>query len=299
MRRKNLQKGNRLLPYLLIAPGIILLLIVVYLPFLQNVNYSFTDYTLLNRNYSFVGFKNYIEILTGRDFFPAIRKTLVWVVGNMILILLFGLAAAFILNSKTVKGKLLLQMFLLFPWILPEIVTGYTWKFLLTYETGVYYKLLKILRFIPASQDIFSNSISAMMAVVMANSWRSFPIMAIMVYAKLSSLSRDQVEAAVIDGAGRPTIFFRIELPHVSTTVISVLTLCFVWTFNAFGIIHVMTGGGPAGATEVLPVFLQRIAFLFYNYSNASTFAVLMIIVLVLIVGILNRWAKKPENRAG
>jgi multiple sugar transport system permease protein len=276
-----------------------LLLIVIYLPFLQNFNYSFTDYSLLNRKYSFIGLKNYIEILTGRDFFPAIRKTLIWVAGNMILILLFGLAAAFVLNSKTVKGKLLLQIFLLFPWILPEIVTGYTWKFLLNYETGVYYKLLKFLRFIPVSQDIFSGGISAMAAVVMANSWRSFPIMAIMVYAKLSSLSRDQVEAAVIDGAGRLTIFFRIELPHVSTTVISVLTLCFVWTFNAFGIIHVMTKGGPAGATEVLPVFLQRIAFLFYNYSNASTFAVLMIIVLVFVVGILNIGARKIENRAG
>jgi multiple sugar transport system permease protein len=294
-----LQKDKNILPYLLIAPGIMLLLIVIYLPFLQNFNYSFTDYSLLNRKYSFVGLKNYIEILTGRDFFPAIRRTLIWVVGNMFLILFFGLAAAFVLNSKTVKGKLLLQMFLLFPWILPEIVTGYTWKFLLNYETGVYYSLLKFFHFIPAAQDIFSSSTAAMAAVIMANSWRSFPIMAIMVYAKLSSLSRDQVEAAVIDGAGRLTVFFRIELPHVSTTVISVLTLCFVWTFNAFGIIHVMTGGGPAGATEVLPVFLQRIAFLFYNYSNASTFAVLMIIVLVVVVGVLNMGAKRIESRAG
>jgi multiple sugar transport system permease protein len=288
IQERSVQKKRNLTPYLLITPGIALLLIVIYLPFLQNINYSFTDYSLLNKNFSFIGLKNYKDIITGRDFFNSFGKTLVWVSGNMLLILILGLTAAFILNSKTIRGKLFLQIVLLIPWILPEIVTGYIWKFLLTYQSGAYFKILSSLRLISFTKDIFADSAGAMAAVITANTWRSFPILAIMAYAKLSSLSADQLEAAVIDGAGRLIVFFKIELPHIGSTIVTVLTLCFVWTFNAFGIIHVMTGGGPAGATEVLPVFLQRAAFHFYNYSYASAFAVLMIIVLVLTVVFLN-----------
>lgn len=290
---------KNLLPYLLLLPGIILLLCVIFLPFLQNIYYSFTDYSLLNKNIAFVGLKNYADIFFGRDFFPALGKTLVWVVLNMTLMVLFGLLGAFILNSATLKGTIVLEVFLLIPWILPEVVTGYTWKLLLNYQTGPYYQLLEFLHLIPQGEDIFSSNMYAMLAVTFANVWRSFPLVSVMVYAKLKTLSKDQIEAAVIDGAGRARIFANIELPHIGSTLASVMTLCFVWTFNAFGIIHVMTGGGPAGATEVLPIFLQRSAFVFYNYSYSSAFAVLMILVLVAVVFVLNGVPKLAGRAAG
>lgn len=104
------------------------------------------------------------------------------------------------------------------------------------------------------------------------------------VYAKLRSVQVDQLEAAVLDGASRKDVFWYIELPHIKPVLISVGTLCFVWTFNAFGIIDVMTGGGPAKATETLPVFLQREAFQYYDYSAASTYAVIGLVILVTIV---------------
>lgn len=285
-------------PYILIMPGIILILCVIFILFLQNIYYSFTNYSLLNKDMEFTGLENYRDILTGRDFFPALGKSFTWVLLNMIFMILLGLLGAFLLNSSTIKGTIVLEVFLLIPWILPEVVTGYTWKLLLNYQTGPYYQLLETLHIIPEGADIFSNSTYAMLAVTFANVWRSFPLVSVMVYAKLQTLSKDQIEAAVIDGAKRFRIFLKLELPHVASTLASVMTLCFVWTFNAFGIIHIMTGGGPAGATEVLPVHLQRSAFQFYNYSYSSAFAVLMIIVLVLVVVILSNLPRLLARRS-
>lgn len=269
---------------MLIIPGVLLLLIVVFLPFIQNFYYSFTDFSLLNINPKFVGLENYTEIIEGNEFFSALGKSLIYVTIVIVMIGIIGTLAAFIQNSRSIKGVTLFQIFLLLPWVMPEVVTGYIWKLLLNYQTGPYYILLENLHIIEEGQDIFASAGFAMVSIAMANVWRGFPVLAITAYAKLQSLSSEQIEAAYIDGANRFQVFRYVELPHVKDTIISVLTLCFIWTFNSFGLIDVMTGGGPAGATEVLPVFLQRKAFKFYDYSGASAFAVLMIIVLLAVV---------------
>lgn len=275
-------------PYLLIIPGILLLLLVIFLPFLQNIFYSFTDYSLLNSDTAIIGFENYTNIIQGDEFAGALIKSLIYVAIVISFVAFFGLTAAFLQNSRTIRGIGALQVFLLLPWILPEVVTGYTWKLLLNYQTGPYYNLLETLHIIPAGEDIFSNSVYAMLAVAFANIWRGFPVVAITVFAKLRTLPTDQVEAAVIDGANRWVLFKSIEMPHIAAAFTSVLTLCFIWTFNSFGLVHVMTGGGPAGATETLPVLLQRKAFKFFDYSDSSAFAVMMILVLLAVVLALN-----------
>lgn len=296
MKKANSQK--KYLPYILVVPGILLLLIIIFLPFIQNFFYSFTDFSLLKADKTFIGFENYLNLIKGGEFFEALGKSLVWVILNLIFLIIIGLAAAFAQNSKRLKGLIIFQVFLLLPWILPEVVTGYTWKLLLAYESGPYYKMLEFLHIIKPGEDIFSNAATAMMAIVLANVWRSFPIVAITVYAKLQTLSNEQIEAAVMDGANRFVIFRDIEIPHITTALISVSTLCFIWTFNAFGIIHIMTGGGPARATETLPVLLQKEAFKFYDYSNAASYAVMMIIILITVVVVFNLLLRRTKKRS-
>ncbi|MBS6196200.1 MAG: sugar ABC transporter permease [Clostridiales bacterium] len=277
-------KKRNIFPYLLVIPGLVVLLAIIFLPFIRNVLYSFTDYKLTNPDYDIIGLKNYIDVFKKGDLTEALKHSLVWVVLNIVLMMLLGVLAAFLQNSKHIKGTFIFQIFLLLPWVLPEAVTGYIWKLLLNYETGVYYQLLQFLHIIPEKYDIFANDFPAMFACVMANVWRSFPIIAMTVLAKLRGIQVDQVEAAVLDGANRRDILRYIEIPHIKPVLMSVGTLCFVWTFNSFGIIDVMTGGGPAKATETLPVFLQREAFQFYDYSGAATYAVVGLVILVTIV---------------
>ncbi|MFV0504178.1 MAG: carbohydrate ABC transporter permease [Lachnospirales bacterium] len=293
-------KRNKYFPYIVVSPGVLLLVVIIFLPFLQNTFYSFTDYALMNINYKIVWFDNYINIMQKGEFIEALGKTLTWVILNMLLMVFLGVLAAFIQNSKSIKGKGVLQVFLLFPWVLPEVVTGYTWKLLFNYQSGPYYVLAEHLHLIPQNEDIFSNGVTALFAAVLANVWRSFPIIAVTIYAKLQTLSTEQVEAAMLDGASRYDVFRSIEFPHIGQTLLSITSLCFIWTFNSFGILKIMTNGGPAQATEVLSLLLQKKAFEFYDYSYASAFAVMMILSLlggILLLNILPRYLYGKKNK--
>ena len=277
---------NTIFSYALLTPGTLLLILIIFIPFIQNFIYSFTNYRLLNPNYSSIGLENYITILKSGEFLDALAKSLIYVCGSIFFMLILGLCSAFILNSHGIRGRFAFQLLLLLPWVLPEVITGYVWKLLFDYQSGIYRHLLVLLNIIPHDVDIFSNSFYAMIASILACAWRGFPILSITVFAKLQSLSNEQIEAAVIDGANRFQIFSKIQLPHILLTTISVLSLCFIWTFNSFGIIKIMSNGGPAGSTETLPLLLQKEAFQFYNYAYASAFAVLMIMTLLIVVAL-------------
>jgi multiple sugar transport system permease protein len=291
----NKRQRENVTPYLFILPGMVVLIAVILFPFAQNVFYSFTKYSLINNDMSIIGLGNYKETLLSEEFRNDLMITFIWTFLNIAMLFLFGVVTAFLINSN-LKGVVFLQFFLLVPWILPEIVTGYTWQLLLTSHSGIYTQILEFLRIIPKDFDIFANSYTAMIAVVMANVWRSFPLVALTTFAKLKTLPAEQVEAGIIDGANRAHIFRYIEWPHISATVKSTMLLCFIWTFNAFGIIYVMTGGGPVKATETLPIILQRKAFNLFDFSGSATMSVLMILILLIVIGIINYLPKLKEK---
>ena len=269
-------------------PGLLILLVLMFIPFIQNVGYSFTDYMLQRPNYKFIGLDNFVEALHNKDFRLSLRTTFIWVILNTVAMVFLGVLSAFIMNSKQIKGTFLLELVLLLPWVLPEAVTGYIWKLLLNYRSGIYYKLLHALHIIPDEYDVFAHALPALLACVAANVWRSAPLIALTTLAKLRTIPAEQVEAATIDGASRSKIFMHIELPFIMPILMAVGTLCFIWTFNAYGIISVMTNGGPAKGTQVVSVLMQKSAFQFFDYSMASTYAVLILVILVVVVFVLN-----------
>lgn len=292
-----MRKRNQRLAYAIVSPGLLLLCILMFFPFFKNIGYSFTNYKLTNPNYEQVGLKNYLDAINGKDFQLALKTTLIWVVLNMVLMMLIGLLAAFVMNSKKIKCAFLLEIILLLPWILPEAITGYTWKLLLNYESGIYYKLLAMLHIIPQKYDIFAHSFTALFACVLANVWRSFPLIGLTALAKLRTLPSEWKEAAELDGAKRFQIFRYIELPYLKPVLVSTGTLCFIWTFNAYGIISVMTNGGPAKATQVASILMQKEAFQYFNFAKASTYAVLILIILLIIVFGLRGLAKLDRRK--
>lgn len=294
-----MRKRNQRFAYKIVSPGLILLCILMFFPFIKNIGYSFTNYKMTNPNYDQVGLKNYIDAISGKDFQMALKTTIIWVVLNIILMMLIGLLAAFVMNSKKIKCSFLLELVLLLPWILPEAITGYTWKLLLNYESGIYYKLLSAIHIIPEKYDIFAHSFSAMFACVCANVWRSFPLIGLTALAKLRTLPLEWKEAAALDGANRFQIFRHIELPYIKPVLISTGTLCFIWTFNAYGIISVMTNGGPAKATQVVSVLMQKEAFQYFNFAKASTYAVLILLILVAVVLGMQFITKLEKKKSG
>lgn len=291
---QNRQK-RRLGLYLFLAPMLVILLVMVAYPFLANIGYSFLDYKLTKMDRPFIFLDNYIRIFTEEDFWGIFQKTVVWTVGNMALILTLGISVGLLLDS-TIKGKVFLQTVLLIPWVIPETVTGYTWKWMMASDYGILNRILMELHIVDANFSWFRDKNMAMLAVILANVWRAFPFMAVMVYAKKKSMPNDWVEAAVIDGANAWQVFRHITFAYIKPVVARVATLVFIWSYNAFGIIYTMTDGGPLGATTIFPVFIQKKGFANYDFGITAAMSVMMMItMLILLFGssAVPRWARR------
>lgn len=271
------------IPYILIAPSIAILLTMVCYPFLSNIYYSLIDYTLIKKDRPFVFLDNYISVFQKTYFWSTILRTCIWTFSNIVFVLILGILTSLLLNSK-LKGKFLIKGALLIPWILPEVVTGYTWKWMLTSDYGIINSMLTSLGIIDYNFSWFKTGTMAMTAVVIANVWRGYPFMAVMLYAKLKTLSKDQLEAAKIDGVTNIQMFIHIIIPHLKPIIDKCTLLAFIWTFNSFSIIFTMTNGGPVDKTETFPLIIQKTAFQNFKFSEASTMSIIMLVAMLLML---------------
>jgi ABC-type sugar transport system permease subunit len=268
-----------------------MLLGFVLYPLITNFWYSVISYDLGKTTQDFVGLKNYIKILNDNKFLNAIQRTFVWTAGNIVGFMTLGVATAFLLN-KEFFGKFLLKACVLVPWVLPEIVTGYTWKWMLMGDFGIINTLLSKFGIVSADYSWFRDGGSAMFAVILANVWRAVPFVAVLVYAKLKTCPSEMLDAAHIDGASGVQLQRYIVFPFLKPVLVRVLTLGFIWTFNAFSVIFTMSGGGPLRKTEIVPLIIQRTAFRDFKFSEASAMSITMSLILLVLLLFLNRLSR-------
>ncbi len=292
---KYTKKKNNTKLYLFLLPLIVVLLVMVAYPFFSNILYSFTDYSLIKPEKQFIFLDNYIKILGDNEFLSIFKNTIIWTVGNMVLIIIIGLTVGLLLDSD-IKGKIILQSVILIPWVIPQIVTGYTWKWMMASDYGILNSILLKLGIIDGNFSWFRDGKMAMLAVILANVWRSFPLMAVMIYAKKRTMPKEWTEAAVIDGASTFQVFRYIVLEYVKPVLISTSILIFLWCYNAFGIIYAITEGGPLGATETFPVFIQKKAFGQFDFGFTSAMSILMMLSMLILYMMIKMLFKRRKN---
>jgi multiple sugar transport system permease protein len=275
--------GDQFYGFLLSAPGVLLVIIFTVFPFILNVLISFTGYTLIVPDLSFIGLRNYREVLRDGVLLDTTRRTLIWTVGNFIPVFVLGILASLVMNSD-IRGINILRALILLPWILPEVVTGYTFQWMLSGDYGIIWTYLVRSGIVSPDFTFFADARGAMFAVILGNTWRGFDFVAVMTYAKLRTLPTEQVEAALIEGANVVQRFIHITIPWVFPVLQRCAFLIFVWTFNAFSIIHAMTRGGPGNATETFPVMIQRIAFRVFDFGRATTLGTVSALIIILIL---------------
>ncbi len=276
-------KKRLVLPYLLVTPALLLLAAFMLYPMLSNLAISLFQYKLTSTKRPFVGLANYATIIQESRIWAAMGRTVLWTAVNLALIVLLGLILAMLLNTRF-PGSGFLKAFMLVPWILPSVITGYIWQLMLAEDAGIVTYAMKALKLVEPDFSWFASGGTSMAAAIMASSWRAFPFVALLVYARLSNQSRDQVEAAVIDGAGRWQVFRYVTLPHIRPVLSNCTLLIFIWTFNAYDIMRVMTNGGPAEKTTTMSIIVYKEAFNYYSISNAATISVLMFSIMLSII---------------
>ncbi|TDO94126.1 carbohydrate ABC transporter membrane protein 1 (CUT1 family) [Halanaerobium saccharolyticum] len=271
-------------PYLYLSPTLILMAVLLVIPIFMVLRYSFFDNVIINNNPVFVGFQNYINVLTDDRFLIAVKNTLFFVSVSVIAHLVIGLYFAMLLNTDYLgeKTKGIFRVIYALPWMFTASVIAILWKMMYN-PHGIINYLLQISNLSSANIAWLGSRSYALMAVTLINIWARYPFYMISILAGLQGISGDLYEAAAIDGATPVKRFFYITLPQLKPILISLLTLDFVWTIQQFALIWLTTGGGPISATETLSTYIYKQAFSKYQYSQASASAGIVLLICTIL----------------
>lgn len=271
-------------PYIYLLPTIVLMLVLLIIPIIMVIRYSFYDNVIINKNPVFVGLENYTKVLTDTAFHVAVKNTLFFVFVSIIAHFLIGMVFAMLLNTRylgnAVKG--IFRVIYALPWMFTASVIAISWRVMLN-PNGVLNYLLMNSHLIGEKLEWLSSRDFALITVTVINIWSGYPFYMISILAGLQGISTDLYEASALDGANAVQTFFRITIPQLKPILISLLMLDFVWTLQQFALIWMTTGGGPINATETISTYIYKQGFSKYQYSMASTGATILLVVCTVI----------------
>ena len=266
--------------YKLLMPSLILCVAIVAFPTLFLLYVSFQRWVLFEPEVAFTGFGNFWSMISSTEFLESIRVTAIFVVSSTLVTLILGLALALILSER-LRGRGLFRVVFTLPAIIPPVVAGFAWKFLLNSEVGVVGGYL--LPLVGFEKSIHGDPVLALGSVIMADVWCRMPLMFLILMAGLQAIPEELHEAAEIDGANYWQLLKDVTLPLLKPVIIIALIIRFIDAFNLFETIFVMTSGGPGTATQTLPLLGWKTGFQYFNLGEAASLAVIMLLITVLI----------------
>ncbi len=273
--------SDRVLPYLLVAPAVILVFALTIYPTLYVFQTSFTDWNLMRVVTRSVGWRNYVELAQDPLALRALGNTVVFLIGSLALILVLGLALALALNER-VRFRTFYRSTVVLPWALTAVVVGVMWRWILIPDIGIANYMLAGLGI---NVSFFLSPGLALATMVLVEVWRSTGYGMILVLAGLQGIDGTLYEAARIDGAGFWRALRFITLPLLVPTLLVATILLSIRSVNLIDIPLVVTGGGPARMTETLGLYMWKESFAFFHIGYGSAVAMVMFgINLILTV---------------
>lgn len=284
--------------WLFVLPAIIIVLALFVYPIISSFYFSFTNKNLIRPTYDFVGLDNYIAVLKDKGFWNAFLNSLKWTIFSLGGQLLVGFTAALALNKvKHLKG--FYKTLLIIPWAFPAIVIAFSWQWILNGVYGFLPNILVQLGLCDTPPQFLTDRVLAFVVLVFINIWFGAPMIMVNVLAALQTVPQDQYEAAEIDGAKGWQSFLYITVPHIKVVTGLLVVLRTVWIFNNFDLIYLITGGGPAGATQTVPVYAYDMGWGTKLLGKSSAVTVLLFIFLMAVCvayfAVLAHWEKEDK----
>lgn len=271
--------SEEILGLLLITPALFIILVTLVYPFIDAIRLSLRDVGAG----VFVGTDNY-QWLFGQDAFAGtVWRSLVWTVGNMALQGAVGIGVALLLN-RAFLGRNAIRTVILIPFIVPTAVTAVMWRYLFNGSYGPINHYLLEFGLISETVNPLASGGLALTTVILINTWRWAPLVALVVLAVLQTIPREEYEAARMEGAGVIDQFRHVTLPHLQNSMLILGLLGFLLTFNIFDMVWLLTEGGPSNATLTLPVYIYDIAFNLQSFGRASAASIALFGILVVFV---------------
>jgi multiple sugar transport system permease protein len=261
-----------------IGPTVLAMAIIFGLPLVFSLFLSFRGWSIDQSLFAgrLVGFANYHDLLTDPEFVASLVRTLAYTLAVVAVELVLGLAIALLLNLD-LPGIGLFRTALIIPMMMTPIVAALCWKLLLDPQNGIINYL------IGAPVLWLGDPVLAMLSVSVVNIWQHVPYVAVLLLAGLRSLPHEPSEAASIDGASRLQIFLHVTLPLLQGHILVALLLRTIFEFRSFENVYVMTGGGPANATQLLSIFTYTVSFVQFDLSLGAAAAWLMLLISLVM----------------
>lgn len=266
-------------PYLFLLPGLVILGALLSVPLYKVVEYSLYDNVIVERNPTFVGLANYRDILGDPGYWLAGWNTVVFTVGSVAGHMIVGIGLALLVNADIhPRMRTFFRSMLVLPWIFTAVVVALNWQLLLN-PFGLINYVLQWLGLVSEPLDWLGNPDLAMWSLLLISTWRGYPFIMVSFLSGLQTVPRELYEAADIDGAGFWHKFWHVTLPQLKPVIFGVALLDLIWTFQLFPLVWLTTGGGPGRTTEVLSTLTFRLAFVDFQFSQAATVAVSILII--------------------
>lgn len=287
---------RRLTPYGYLAPTVLLLVVLMFVPIAMVIGYSFQDNVITNPNPVFVGLANYVTVVTDPVFFTAVTNTLYFTGVSVVAHLVLGLGFAMMLNSPLLgnRTKAAFRMVYILPWLFTVAIIAVLWRLLLN-PNGVVNYLLAAAGLISENVEWLASPATALHAVTFINIWAGYPFFMVSLLAGLQGIPKDLYEAATVDGANGLQRFANVTIPQLRPIIISMALLDVIWTTQQFALIWMTTGGGPINVTEMLSTFTYKLAFSSYEFALASTSAVIVLVLSMLLAFVYVRYQRSRD----
>ena len=269
----------------LVGATVIFLAVFIGYPVVYNLVMSFQEVNVGNlrsMDRPFVGLANYIKLLDDPLFWVVARNTASFVIGNVVLQCLGGLALA-LYFAQRFPGSGWLRGVILAGWMMPPLVIGAVWKWMLTSDNGVVNFALQSLGLVSGKIYWLSDPAMSLISVMVANIWFGLPFNMILIAAGLAGIPQDILEAAALDGAGPVRRFFSITLPLLAPTQYSLVALTTIYTMRAFDLIWTMTHGGPVDSSNIFPVWSYRLSFEIFDFGTGAAISTAMLVIVFLV----------------
>lgn len=293
-RRKGFEKQGRLAFWLLLPAAIAVFGVIIYPMFRTLLVSLFQVNSALATVTPFVGLENYAHVLSDPQFWASLGRTLYFTLVSTGLELVLGLAVAGLLNAK-LKARWLFRTIVVIPWAIPTIVNAAMWKGIYNAQYGALNALLTQLGIIKDYQVWLGDPTLALNMVILADVWKTVPLVAFFLLAGLTSIPTELYEAAKLDRASWPRIFRSIVLPMLVPSISIVLVLRTVEAFKVFDIIYAMTRGGPVNGTSTVAYFAYQTAFSDQNFGVGSALSYIIVIIILALSTTYLRLLRKSE----